>query len=123
MFIGLWSVAVAGFIGALWLNEAQTRAAAEWAREADAVERAILDEDWPAAAEGLSRLRTSWEHTRSKWALHREHEEMDEVTDALTEAAAHIRMQDQAALVALRRAKDRVLTLPERDRWDWQNIF
>ena len=107
----------------MWINGAQTRTAQEWVRQADAVEQAILAEDWPAAAEGLRRLRAVWEHTRSKWALHREHEEMDEVTDALTEATAHIRIQDVAALVALRRAKDRLLTLPERDRWDLQNIF
>lgn len=120
---GLWLLAVLGVGASHWIITAQESTAQELARAADEVEQAVLAGRWGEAEVLAQELRQAWDHTRKVWALHTEHAEMDVITDALTDTLAWIRIQDPGALVPLRRARERILTLPHQDRLKLENLF
>lgn len=87
------------------------------------VEEAVKEGQWSAAWDLLAGIIVDWESTRRRWALHVDHGEMDVITDDLKEAQALVTVRDPAALAPLRRARDRIVTLPERDRLNLENLF
>lgn len=120
---GLWFAALLIVSGTWWLISAQTDVANDLAKRIEQAEADVLSADWDNASQHIQELIISWEKTRRVWALHTEHAEMDEVTDALVEAEALIAANEVGALASLRKARDRIVTLPQRDRLDLENLF
>lgn len=123
ILVGLWCVAFLIVTGTWWLIGAQTKVANDLARRIAGIEAEILTADWENALEHIRELMIRWEKTRQVWAFHTEHAEMDEITDSLIEAEALITANHTGALAPLRKARDRILTLPQRDRLDLENLF
>mgnify|MGYP001312233572 CR=1 FL=1 len=123
ILVGLWFVALSIVLGTWWIIAAQTKVAHELAQRIEGIEAEVLNGDWENASQLIRELMIRWEKTRQVWAFHTEHAEMDEVTDALIEAEALIAANEAGALAPLRKARDRIVTLPQRDRLDWENLF
>lgn len=123
ILLGLWTTAIVWFVATTWLIQTQTSQAERLAKELGKVADEVLAGRWVEADQLLSEVRSTWEEIRRRWALHVEHREMDEITDALVEAEAAIRTSDNQAYVQLQRAVDRVRTLPERERLMLQNVW
>lgn len=123
ILVGLWFVALLIVVGTWWLIAAQTDVANDLAQRIETIEAEVLNADWANASQHIRELIISWEKTRRLWAFHTEHAEMDEVTDALIEAEALITAHEIGAFALLRRARDRIVTLPQRDRLDLENLF
>lgn len=123
ILVALWLVAALIVGGTWWLISLQTSAANDIAIMIEESEAAVIAEDWEKAAHEIRQLIVNWEKTRKVWALHTEHQEMDGITDALVEAEALIAAEEKSALAPLRVARDRIITLPQRDRLDLENLF
>lgn len=123
LLIGLWFIAALIVGGSWWIITAQTEVANDIAKKIEENEASVLDANWEKAANEIQQLIVTWEKTRRMWALHTEHMEMDEITDALVEAEALIAAEEVGAIAALRKARDRIITLPQRDRLDLENLF
>lgn len=123
ILVALWLMAALIVGGTWWLISLQTSAANDIATMIEESEAAVIAEDWEKAAHEIRQLIVNWEKTRKVWALHTEHQEMDGITDALVEAEALIAAEEKSALAPLRVARDRIITLPQRDRLDLENLF
>lgn len=123
VFYGLWIITALGFTGVYWIISVQETVAADLTAKLEAVERAIIAGDWSDAAEIVGDVYETWRRIERKWALHTQHEELEAITDVLLDAHTMIYLQDVQAVVALRLARDRLLTLPQRDRVLLENLL
>lgn len=123
VFYGLWIITALGFTAVYWIISVQETVAADLTAKLEAVERAIIAGDWSDAAEIVGDVYETWRRIERKWALHTQHEELEAITDVLLDAHTMIYLQDVQAVVALRLARDRLLTLPQRDRVLLENLL
>lgn len=123
ILVGLWALAVLGLIASWWITRSQSETARQLASFIDRTEQLVLVDDWAAAASEMEQLQRSWDRVHRVWALHTVHEDLDQIGSALTESAALIAVQDASALAPLRRAKEQIIQLPERDALVLINLF
>lgn len=123
VFYGLWVLTGLGFAGVYWIIGAQEAVADELAAKLEAAEAALLADDWPGASQLIADVLDRWRRVEKRWALHTQHEELDAVGEALLDAEALIVLRDVRAVAPLRLARDRLLTLPRRDRVSWENLL
>lgn len=123
ILVGLWVVAAAGLGGSVWITSGQKAVAEDLARATETVAEAVSSQRWSDARREIGELRRRWKEVRKVWALNTEHEHMDAISDDFVEAEAGIDLQDPAALIPLRRARERILDLPDRDWLTLENLF
>lgn len=123
ILLGLWTLAALGVGLSWWMIQEQTQAAQRLEAALLRVEEAVKEGRWSSARDLLAEVISDWEATRRRWALHVDHGEMDVITDDLREAQALITIRDASALAPLQRARDRIVTLPERDRLNLENLL
>lgn len=123
VFYGLWILTGLGFAGVYWIIGAQESVAHALTAELDAAERAIAAGEWSRAADVVDGVIGRWRRIEKRWALHTQHEQLEAVAEALLEAETLIGLHDAQALAPLRLARERLLTLPRRDRLLLENLL
>lgn len=123
VFYGLWVLTALGFAGVYWIIGAQEAVANDLADKLAAAERAIMDGNWHGASEFITDVYHTWRRIEKLWALHTQHEQLEAITEVLLDADSLIYLHDIRAVAPLRLARDRLLTLPERDRLLWANLL
>lgn len=123
VFYGLWVLTALGFAGVYWIIGAQEGVAIDLSAKLEEAERAVVDGNWPGASALVSDVYVTWRRIEKLWALHTQHEQLEAITEVLLDANALIDLEDMQALAPLRLARDRLLTLPQRDRVSWENLL
>jgi len=123
VFYGLWILTAIGFAGVYWIINAQEAVANGLSDKLETVERSIVDGNWDSALGTVTDVHDTWRRIEKLWALHTQHEQLESINDVLLEAEALIYQHDTRAVAALRLARDRLHTLPERERLLWANLL
>lgn len=123
VFYGLWVLTVLGFAGVYFIIDAQQTVAQDLSAKLKTAEQAVIDGDWSTASATVTGVDVEWRRIEKIWALHTQHEQLESIGEALLEAGALIELHDATAVAALRLARDRLHTLPKRDRLLWANLL
>lgn len=119
------SIVILAFFGfAIWVQNSITHTAHDIANHLSLLEDAISKEDWQAAAKEMTTVQYEWDHTKRRWQILIDHQEIDNIDSTLVKVKSWVDQESKEECMAeLATLKLFVLHIPEREALRITNIF